>query len=188
MADWSQNIGNYVSRLWKDQGDGTHAPQVALTTEGYSSSVALTRKADTTAYTAGDVLGPESGTSALTFTAGAGAGEYLITSASLLVPLAAVPSGMGNFRLHLYNVTPPSAYADNAAWDLPAGDRASYLGYVDLGTPVDVGSTLYVEANQLNKQITLASASLFAYLQTQGGGYTPASGTIYTVGLHTVRL
>ena len=30
MADWTQNIGNYVSRLWKDQGDGTHAPRVSL--------------------------------------------------------------------------------------------------------------------------------------------------------------
>lgn len=30
MANWTQNIGNYVSRLWKDMGDGTHAPQVVI--------------------------------------------------------------------------------------------------------------------------------------------------------------
>lgn len=186
MADATITIGSTgkVKKL-RDLGDGTYAD--ATPVDGFGSSVALTRKNDTTAYTAGDVLGPTSGTSALTFTAGSGAGEYLITSASLLVPLDAVPSGMGNFRLHLYNVTPPSALADNAAWDLPAGDRASYLGYVDIGTPVDVGSTLFIEALYLNKQITLASASLFAYLQTIGA-YTPASGTVYTVTLHTVRL
>lgn len=160
---------------------------------GSYASVAITRPADTSAYTAGDVIGTATGSTAgqqfdIGQTAWAdGGGEYMITSASLMVALAAVPSGMTSFRLHLYNVTPPSALGDNAAWDLPSGDRASYLGYVDLGTPVDLGSTLYVQQDFLNKQVTLLSGEVFGYLRTIGA-YTPASQTIYTVKLHAVRL
>lgn len=148
--------------------------------------VSFTRPDDTTAYDAGDVLGTSktAGTSAaIEFTKTGPSGQRIyITSAALEVDLAAVPSGMTSFRLHLYNVTPPSVLVDGAAWDLPAGDRTSYLGYIDLGTPVDVGSTLYVQTDGINKQIKLSGTSLFGYLQTIGG-YTPASQTVYKVSL-----
>lgn len=154
----------------------------------YGAKVSVTRPNDTNAYTAGDVIGAATGsTAALTFAIGPTAGgQVIITSAELEVDAAAVPSGMGNMRLHLYNVTPPSALGDNAAWDLPSGDRASYLGYVDLGTPVDVGSTLWVQADGINKQLTLASANVYGYLQTIGA-YTPAAQVVKAVTLHTMR-
>lgn len=156
----------------------------------YASSNTLTRTADTTGYTAGDVIGinnaGSAGAAALTFASlgPSGGGEILITSASLEVDLSAVTSGMTSFRLHLYSVTPPSALLDNVAWDLPSGDRASYLGYVDLGSPVDVGSTLYVKTDSINTQITAASGSVFAYLVTNGA-YTPTSGEVYRIKLHS---
>ena len=165
---------------------GTSGLEVAA--QGFGDAVSVTRPDNTTAYTANDVIGAAAGsTAALAFALGDAAGEYLITSTSLEVDLAAVPSGMMSFRLHLYSVTPPSALGDNVAWDLPAGDRASYLGYLDLGTPVDLGSTLFVQAEQVNKHITLASANLYGYLVTIGG-HTPASETVAKINLHSIRL
>lgn len=150
----------------------------------YSSPLTITRPANQTPYTAGDVVG-----GALTFPSmGPSAGRIMLTSTQLELDIAAIPTGMTSFFLALYNVTPPSALADNAAWDLPSGDRASFLGIVQLGTPVDLGSTLYVEQNIINKQIKLAGTSLFGYLVTQTG-YTPAANSeVYVNTLHAVGL
>jgi hypothetical protein len=76
---------------------------------------------------------------------------------------------------------------DNAAFDLPSGDRASFLGYVDLGLPADLGSTLYVETNVVNKQLTLSGTSLFGYLVTNGA-YTPTSARVHKITLHSVSV
>ena len=154
-----------------------------------SAAVSLTRTADTNAYAANDVIGAATGsTAALTFASmGPSAGRIMITSVQLELDITAVISGMTSFDLHLYNITPPSALGDNAAFDLPAGDRASYLGKISLGTPVDLGSTLYVETNSVNKQVLLAGTSLFGYLVTVGA-YTPASASVFVVTLHAVNL
>lgn len=156
--------------------------------QAWSAKTSLTRPADTAIYAAGDVVGAATGSSAaLIFSALAPLGEEItITSVELEIDLASVPAGMTSFRLHLYGVTPPSALGDNAAWDLPAGDRAAYLGYVDLGTPVDLGSTLYVQTLGVNKQLKLAGYDLFGYLVTIGG-YTPAASTVKAITLHAVR-
>ena len=155
---------------------------------GYTSQKTVTRPADTAAYTAGDVIGAATDASAaIEFTAiGPVAGAITILDSDLRIDVNAVPVGMTSFRLHLYNITPPSALGDNAAWDLPAGDRASYLGYVDLGTPVDVGSTLFVQsAGTASKQVLMgATSSLFGYLVTNGG-YTPSSAAVKSIRLQT---
>ena len=150
----------------------------------YQAKPTVTRPANTTAYTAGDVVG-----GSITFPGvGPFGGDILVTSAALRINVASIPAGMTSFRLHLYDVTPPSALADNAAWDLPAGDRANYLGYIDLGSPADVGSTLYVQADQINRQIRLRTADLYGYLVTNGG-FTPANNSeIYVPELNAVRL
>lgn len=156
----------------------------------YRSAVSLTRTNDTNAYSANDVIGAATGsTAALTFASigPSAGGEVVVTSASLEVDVSAVPSGMANMRLHLYSVTPPSALGDNAAWDLPSGDRASYLGYIDLGTPVDLGSTLYVAADGINRQITLASGSVYGYLVTIGA-YTPSAQAVKKITLHSIAV
>ena len=152
---------------------------------GYSSQPTVTRPANTTAYTAGDVVGATA--AAITFARiGPANGQIIITDVDYRVDLTAVPSGMTSFRLHLYNATPPSALADNAPWDLPSGDRASYLGYIDLGTPVDVGSTLYVQTSGVNKKLAMgATTSLFGYLVTNGA-YTPASAGTQAPRLNAV--
>lgn len=146
----------------------------ALTVQGsgYVSVVDITRPANVTPYTAGDVVG---GVLALT-NIGPSGGVVLLNGADLRYDVAAVPAGMTSYRLHVYSITPPSALADNAVWDLPAGDRGSYRGYVDVGTPVDVGSTLFCQSDQIAKQFDLPTGQtqLFGYLITNSG-FTPAA-------------
>jgi hypothetical protein len=158
---------------------------------GYTVTTPLTRTADTNAYAANDVVGAATGSTAALAFAGIGpalGGEVILTTARFEIDVAAVPSGMTGFRLYFYSVTPPSALGDNAAWDLPSGDRASFRGYIDLGIPADLGSTLYVETLQINKQITVSSGgSLFGYLVTNGA-YTPGSGDVFKITLHAAGL
>jgi hypothetical protein len=157
-----------------------------ISSTGYSASVSVTRPANTNTYGVGDVVGATAAAWSFPLMGPSG-GQIMITSASLEIDLTAVPAGMTSFRLHLYSVTPPSALADEATWDLPSGDRASYLGYIDLGTPVDVGSTLFVQTDQINKQLKLVGTGLFGYL-VSNGTYAGASAGVQVITLHAVAL
>jgi hypothetical protein len=153
---------------------------------GYASGpISVTRPNNATPYLAGDVVGAAA--AAITFpTMGpAAGGEVIITSLTFERDVAAVVAGETSYTLYLYNVTPPSALADNDPFDLPAGDRAAYLGSINVGTPVDLGSTLYVAQDGINKQVTLASSNLYGYLVT-AGAYTPAALVVYRIALHAV--
>lgn len=174
--------GNETDGLLVNLGSNN---DVTIPSAGVASGlVSVTRPSNTTTYTAGDVVGATA--AAITFP-GFVAGEILLTSATLQIEASALIGSEGAYSLHLYNVTPPSALADNAAWDLPSGDRASYLGKIDLGTPVDLGSTLRCDADQINKQITSLGTNLFGYLVTTIG-YQPTSARVYSVALHGMRV
>jgi hypothetical protein len=98
-----------------------------------------------------------------TFALGAVSGSsFMITSATLEIDGATAEATA--WTLHLYNVTPPSALADDAAFDLPSGDRTAYLGSISLGTAVDLGSTQWIEVHGINKQIKLSGTGVFGYL------------------------
>lgn len=119
-------------------------------------------------HAGGDVVG-----GAQEFALGAPAGAvFEIMSASLLIAGGTIETTA--WTLHLYSATPPSALADDAAFDLPSGDRASYLGAVALAQVADLGSTLFIETNTINKRIKLAAAatSVFSYL-VNGTTLTP---------------
>lgn len=170
----------------------TAAPS-STNTAGYNPSISFARTADTSAYNAGDVIGINNagspGSAIHSFLlAGPAGGNVVITGADLRIDLSSVTSGMTSFRLHLYDSS-PTAILDNASWDLPSGDRTAYLGYLDLGSPVDVGSTLFVQTDQINKQIKLATGvtTVFGELVTNGG-YTPASGTTFAIRLRVAGL
>lgn len=135
----------------------------------YKSQPTVTRPANQTPYTAGDVVG-----GAIQFAAHGG--HLLLTSCDLRINIAAIPSGMTSFRLHLYKGAPPSALADNAPWTLLTGDRASYVAYVDLGSPFANGGTLFAQADGINKHIALSGDTLYGYLVTNGG-FTPAANS-----------
>lgn len=150
-----------------------------------SASVTLTRTADTNAYLANDVIGAATGaTAALSFPKlGVGQSELQIVSTTLEIDDTGIISGETSYTLHLYSATPPSALGDNAPWDLPSGDRASYLGSLALGTPADVGSSLFIAVDGITKEISLQGEGLFAYLVTVGP-YTPSSARVYRITIH----
>ena len=144
---------------------------------GFTSTATFTPAA--AAYLAGDVM---QGAREFTNIGPAGGGEILIVNTRLLVAAASVVSGETSYTLQLYTVTPPSALADNAAWNLPAGDQASYVGSIALGTVVDVGDALYVEQTGLTKAVRVPSGgSLFGYLVTVGGFTATAAARSVTL-------
>lgn len=161
----------------------------------YRSTVTVTRPSNTTAYTAGDVIGiadagtpANAGSAVLTLSsAGPTAGYVLIQSVSLIFSDSSVPSGMGAFRVHFYNSS-PTAILDNAPFDLVSADRTGYLGYVDLSTPLDFGSSLYTQTDYSGRLVKLAAAStsLFAQIETRGA-YTPVSGSSVILRVNTLE-
>lgn len=153
---------------------------------GYPSTVEITRPADTATYDAGDVVGEATGSTAAVEFVGLGRPNHgnRIIGAELMINAAAVISGEGDYRLHLYSETPASAPGDNAAFDIPSGDRDAYLGYIDLGTPIDLGSTLYVQSEQAKDLRAVGvNGSVFGLLETRGG-HDPTSGRVYSITLH----
>lgn len=160
---------------------------------GRDITVTITRPANTTAYGAGDAVGiADAGTPA---NAGSAVLEFancpalaVIEAASLRIDLSAVPASMDKFRLHLYS-GPPAARLDNAAWDLPAGDRSLYLGYLEFATPADLGSTLWSFLDGANafKRVAATDGKLYGELATTGG-YTPSSGEVLAVTLRVKRI
>jgi hypothetical protein len=123
---------------------------------GFSASATFTPAA--ASHTAGDSNG-----TAQEFTQiGPSAGRIKILGASLLINGGTIETTA--WQLHLFNVTPPSALADDGAFLLAAGDQASYLGFVDLAQVVDVGSALFIQTNNIFKPIKLLGSSVFAYL------------------------
>lgn len=180
--------------LCSNDAPGPGAGQTcAALSQGYSwtgtwTGGVNTRTADTNAYTANDVIGTNTsaGGAVMTLTPtvapfGTLGGEVLITSATLEIDDTAVISGETSYNLYIYSSAPGSNLADNAAFDIPSGDRAVLLGKISLGSPVDEGSTLYVQSDGINKQITVPAGDvLSAYLVTVGG-YTPPSARPYKV-------
>lgn len=171
--------------------------QIANAGIAYSAVVSFSRTADTNSYLANDVIGPATGaTAARAFNwldangnAPPVGSSLIITSSALQINLSSVISGMTNFKLYKYNITPPTAFGDNTAFNFHADDRAAFLrmGLIDLGTPVDLGGTLYVEQNGLNKQIKLTSTVSYGYLITVGA-YTPTASDGFVITLHGMRV
>jgi len=168
------------------RNDGTYSMGVAGT--AFRSVVTVTRPSNTTAYTAGDVVGDTGGSAILTFSSIGPAGGYvLVQSVSLVFSDTAVISGMGAYRLHFYTAS-PTAIADNAAFDLVSGERSDYVGFIDLATPVDFGSSLYTQVDYPGRLIKLAanSSTLYGELETKGA-YTPASASTVQVRVATLE-
>lgn len=160
--------------------------RIAASGEGYYATATWTPAA--AIYAAGDVM---SVAQTLSWTDRNGklfpGGELRIVSHVFEVDETALQASEAAYALKLYSVTPPSAHADNAAWDLPAGDRAAYVGSLAIAAPTDVGSTLLTETDNVQKQITVASTGLtFAELVTVAG-FTPTA-TARKIKLHAVAV
>ena len=141
----------------------------------FDSRPTITRPANMTPYTAGDVLG-----GVISFTdAGPRSGAVIITAADLGAAITAIPAGQTSWRLHLYSATPPSALADNAIWDLTAADLPFYLGYIDIPAMTDAGTRVFSQFDGMpDKRVNLGASetTLYAYLVTVGA-FTPAANS-----------
>lgn len=164
----------------------TNQPAIAVDqkSNALGSSATFTRGANVTPYAAGDLIGQVQTLASI----GVALAAVMITGARLEIDVAAVPSGMTGLRLHLFTSAPSVTQSDNDAFNLIAADRAKYVGYIEFGTPLDLGDTLYGEINNLNKQLKMVTTDLFAVLTTNGG-FTPAANSeVYKVTLHTVAV
>jgi len=156
--------------------------------KAYRSTTTFVRPSNTTAYAAGDVVGATGGSAIHTLTtAGPSGGYVLIQSISMATHDTSVPAGMSSFRVHFYNAS-PTAIADNAAFDLLTTDHGKYLGYVDLPTPQDFGSSIYTQTDYAGRLIKLAAAStsLFIEIETRGA-FTPVSAVSFDLSVVTLE-
>lgn len=130
-----------------------------------------------TSHTNGDVVG-----GAQEFKNVGAAGAFVrIVSASLRIANASAETSA--WVLYLFDVTPPSAVADDGAFLLAAGDYASFVGAVALAQTADVGDTQYIETNNIQKVVRLRGTSLFGYL-VNGTTLTPgAVAHVVTLGV-----
>lgn len=162
--------------------------QLTVDGKAYGSTVTVTRPSNTTAYTAGDVVGDTGGSAIITLSnIGPSGGYVIIQSAALVFSDSVVPSGMAAFRLHFYNAS-PTAIADNAVFDLLSGERTTYMGYVELPTPQDFGSSLYTQVDYPGRLIKLASASTTLYVEIETrGAYTPVSASTIDLRVSTLE-
>lgn len=143
----------------------------------YKAQAIFTRPNDVVPYGVGDVVGTRM--QLAPFPNGI---LGRIVAASMRIDVAALPVGLGAHRLHLYNAPPPSNLADNAVWDLVAGDRSAYEGFVDFVVPGDVGSTLFVKASGLS-EVVQTVGGLWAYLVTNAA-YTPVALQAFVAQLY----
>lgn len=155
----------------------------------YGGDAIFTRPNNTTAYSAGTCIGSSTsaggGILTLVGAGPSGVAGLIIMSTTLLIGAASVPGGMTTMFLHLYNASPASAFADGDTWSLADADREEYLGSLALGTPADVGASLWIAVDNINKQIRMggnAGGNLYAYLVTTAG-FTPAAETPFRVGM-----
>lgn len=158
---------------------------VPVKSDALAPSATFTRPDSADAIQAGDIIGTNPATN-LTFsnvlnTAGA---LFAIHSVLLEIDVAAIPAGMTNFKLHLFNAA-PTAIADGTAWALADADRAKYLGYILLDIPVDMGGTLISQTESANfvRKLAAASTTLYGMLETVGA-YTATASAVKTITLN----
>lgn len=163
--------------------NGAGAPAIQ-SASGYTATATFTPTA--AAYGAGDIM---DAVKEMTFTNTDGilvpSGAYIrILTSILKIDLATVPASQTSFDLQLYGVTPPSAQADNDTWTLASADLPTYGGSFSLGTPADLGASLYIRTKGIDFDVRLTGTSLFARLVTTAGH--TATAVARTVTLHAV--
>lgn len=141
---------------------------------GYSASFSVTPAAF--AYSAGDVIG---GAFEIENLAPGQGGRIVVVGTRLEVHHNALISGEAGYTLHLYSAEPPSDLADNAAWQYATADRGLYLGSITMGTPVDLGDTLFVRQDGLSQTVAVPEGgTVWAYLVTVGAFTATAAARV----------
>lgn len=170
----------------KTVSDGSPLPVVS--TDLTLTSVEFSRPANTTAYTAGDVVGPATA-AVLSFgnLARLAGGPGSVIKARMMTNQSA---NAARHRLHLYTIT-PVVIADNAPMTLLFANRASRVGVIDFPalTTEAAGSdsaTAQATWERLTYQCAPGQTALLGVLETLDA-YTPASGQTYFLELLAER-
>lgn len=151
-------------------------------------STEFTRPADTTAYTAGDVIYPAVPAEgdqirALTLTnLAVGGGTNLFITNVVLVDFAAETTKL-DASLYFFSAPLETAPVDNAAFAPTAVDMANFLGKIDLpqANAEEVGAhTVYQVPG--NIVVPTASANLYGVL-VANNAYTPVSGEKFQLAI-----
>jgi hypothetical protein len=141
-----------------------------------------------TPYGVGDVIGDTNGSAIIALSdIGPSGGFIQLQSLRLLIYSGTLPTSMTGLRLHLYSAS-PTAIADNAAWNLVADDRASYLDYVDFPTPTDMGATLFTKVDFAGNLLKLTGASLFGLLQTTTAATFAENSTVLDLRVNAIEM
>lgn len=149
---------------------------------GKEASDTIIRGNDATPYAVGDVVSTLAGEVMEFASLGTANQMIAVLGTRMRVDLdAAVTAGITGYRLHLYNAA-PTAIADNAAFNIPAADRAKYVGNVNISTPSRFDDTWWVQDDSINATFKLAGTSLFGILETLGA-YTPTANAVKTIFL-----
>lgn len=93
---------------------------------------------------------------------GSSGGFVKLESISILFNMDALPVGMSDFALYLFNATPTETFADNTGFSVPAANRASILTLGGINLSVGLsrgGGTVVAETILMNSTYKLASGS-----------------------------
>jgi hypothetical protein len=112
----------------------------------------------------------------------------VITIVSASLRIANSSAETSTWVVYLFDVTPPSAVADDSPFLLASTDYTAFVGSLALAQTVDVGDTQYIESNNIQKVVRLRSSSLFGYL-VNGTTLTPgAVAHVVTLGVAKTAL
>lgn len=153
-------------------------------------TVELTRPANTTAYTANDVVSDSASASTLLDFANfarVNAGTGYITGARIVTDKKSITPRL---RVHLYNASTPTVAADNAAWRDSYADDSKYIGWIDMPSMTTGADTTNSDTSKtldftMRLPFTCAAGtrSVFVLLETLDA-FTPASAEKFKITLY----
>lgn len=145
-------------------GDGTllspYLPAFSISSppSNYFVSVNVTKPATSTPYAIDRVYGGVFQIENI----GSSGGFVKLESISILFNMDALPVGMSDFALYLFNATPTETFADNTGFSVPAANRASILTLGGINLSVGLGrggGTVVAETILMNSTYKLAPGS-----------------------------
>lgn len=150
-------------------------------------SSSFTRPADTTPYTAADLVANSTTAGSVTpLTFRQGYGQNLIIRQVRLKINTAVNTN-AKFLLHLYNTTPTNTNGDNGAW---LTTSSGYMGNVAIDGTLQtfsdntVGIGVYINTAVASPWLVVGDGNYILYgLLSATAAYTPTSGGIFTATL-----
>jgi hypothetical protein len=187
-----QDTGNTSLATVASILDGVDVASISITT-GFklaSSTVEITRPADTTAYTAGDRVGPASGSlpAQLTGCALANGRGGVITMIRLSTDKKSITP---RIRCHFFNASNATLSADNAAYQEKYADGTKRVGFVDLDSMATATDTTNSDCSRSqNYEVRLPyvcaadSTSLWIAYEALDA-FTPASGEKFSIVIKT---